>query len=208
MPLPVSQKTGISLVFIAKVGKNYATLALNTAGESIACARNLKRYAISVPPRHLQPPWDDSAAEQTRQIRRDISRYVVPPDAAVFPFLKKSGKVEKWKRGRVLRLFPFPPRHSTFPLFTLLVHRCVTIAYIGVNRRDRHLCIGTRPRNERGTSAAFCDHERSECRVHTSAGQQATPKDPLRAVRTEADGERIRRGNSSANPSPKVIHGR
>ena len=36
-----------------------------------------------------------------------------------------------------LPLFPFP-------LFTLLVHRCVPIAYTGVNRRDRHLCIRTR----------------------------------------------------------------
>ena len=44
--------------------------------------------------------------------------------------VEKSGKVEE-----------FPPRHSTFPLFTLLVHRCVPIAYTGVNCRDRHLCI-------------------------------------------------------------------
>ena len=105
--------------------------------------------------------------EQTRQIRRDISRYVVPPNAAVFPFLKKSGKVEKWKSGRVLRLFPFPSRHSTFPLFTLLVHRCVPIAYTGVNCRDRHLCIQPtekrtrhfcrvlRPQNERNAAFAY-----------------------------------------------------
>ena len=43
--------------------------------------------------------------------------------------------MEKWKSERV------PPRHSTFTLFTLLVHRCVPIAYTGVNCRDRHLCI-------------------------------------------------------------------
>ena len=46
-----------------------------------------------------------------------------------------------------LPLFPFP-------LFTLLVHRCVPIAYTGVNRRDRHLCIRTRPRSGCVTSSA------------------------------------------------------
>ena len=37
-----------------------------------------------------------------------------------------------------------PTSTFPFPLFTLLVHRCVPIAYTGVNCRDRHLCIRTR----------------------------------------------------------------
>ena len=65
---------------------------------------------------------------------------------------------------------------STFPLSTIhpSVHRCVPIAYTGVNRRDRHLCIRTRPRSGRGTSAAFCDH-----------GKRGMP----RSRRTEVDGK-------------------
>ena len=44
----------------------------------------------------------------------------------------------------VIRRELFPCHLFPFPLFTLLVHRCVPIAYTGVNRRDRHLCIRTR----------------------------------------------------------------
>ena len=42
------------------------------------------------------------------------------------------------------------------------------------------------------------DRGRSGMRVRISAGRQATPKEPLRAVCTEADGEDIRRGDLSA----------
>ena len=79
--------------------------------------------------------------------RRDISRYVVPPDAAAFTPSSCPNRFLSHGWDEPLPLFPFP-------LFTLLVHRCVPIAYTGVNCRDRHLCIRTRPRSGRGTSSA------------------------------------------------------
>ena len=49
--------------------------------------------------------------------------------------------------------------------------------------------------------------EREDFRVRISAGRQATPKKPLRAMRTEADGKEIHRDTSSENgahaPLPK-----
>ena len=56
-------------------------------------------------------------------------------------------------------------------------------------------------------SGRLATTEKEDCRVRISAGRQATPKKPLRAVRTEADGKDIRRVNLSANHSPKVICG-
>ena len=48
--------------------------------------------------------------------------------------------------------------HAPFHFSLYTIHRCVPITSTGVNRRDRHLCIRTRPRSGRGTSAAFCNH--------------------------------------------------
>ena len=67
----------------------------------------------------------------------------------------------------------------------------------------RHIAI--RRAVKRGRMATT---EREECRVRISAGRQATPKEPLRAVHTEGDEEGIRRGNSSTHfiPCAKLYH--
>ena len=103
--------------------------------------------------------------------RRDISRYVVPPDAAAFTPSSCPNRFLSHGWDEPHPLFPFP-------LFTLLVHRCVPIAYTGVNCRDRHLCFRTRLRSGRGTSAAFCNHgrrsvPRSNIRWPTSHSEEA-----------------------------------
>ena len=56
---------------------------------------------------NLQPPWDDSAANE-RENRRDISRYVVPSNAADFPFRPNLFLSHGWDSAP-----------STFPLSTI-----------------------------------------------------------------------------------------
>ena len=70
------------------------------------------------------------------------------------------------------------------------LHRCEpprqTLVYQNATKkRTRHFC------------RVFATTEGEECRVRISAGRQSTPKEPLRAVRTEADKEEKRHSNSS-----------
>ena len=86
-----------------------------------------------VPSWTLLPPWDDSGAERTRKPPRHIAICRAVGRGSFHAPILSQPLLKSWL-GRTPSTFPFS-------LFTLLVHRCVPIAYRSVNCRDRHLCI-------------------------------------------------------------------
>ena len=113
---------------------------------------------------------------------------------ADFPFRPNLFLSQGWDTP--LPTFPLSTIHTLgSQVCTNRLHRCEpprqTLVYQNATeKRTRHF------------RRVFATTEGEECRVRISAGRQSTPKEPLRAVRTEADKEEKRHGNSSASLSP------